>query len=166
VAELTKAVEALAEENGQAVRIAVGEPGSGVAGFRESHRQAVRAQTVALAAGGDARTVTTFADVGAVALLCADLDAARTWVADTLGGLAVDDPQRARLRETLRVFLAAGGSYTTAADHLTMHKNSVRYRVGRAERERGRPLTDGRIDLELALLACRWLGRAVLTPGR
>lgn len=166
VADLTTVAAALVEENGQAVRIAVGEPGTGVAGFRESHRQAVRAQTVALAAGDDARTITTFADVGAVALLCADLDAARTWVADTLGGLAADDPQRARLRETLRVFLAAGGSYTTAADHLTMHKNSVRYRVSRAERERGRPLTEGRIDLELALLACRWLGRAVLTPAR
>jgi DNA-binding PucR family transcriptional regulator len=87
-------------------------------------------------------------------------------VADTLGGLAADDPQRARLRETLRVFLAAGGSYTTAAEQLTMHKNSVRYRVGRAEQERGRPLTEGRIDLELALMACRWLGRAVLTPAR
>ena len=83
-----------------------------------------------------------------------------------LSALAEDDPQRARLRETLRVFLAAGGSYTTAADQLTMHKNSVRYRVGRAERERGRPLTEARIDLELALLACRWLGRAVLTPAR
>jgi DNA-binding PucR family transcriptional regulator len=142
----------------------LGDPGAGIAGFRASHRQAVRAQSVALVAGAEADVATAFADVGAVSLLCGDLEAARAWVAGTLGGLALDDPQHARLRETLRVFLTTGGSYTTAAERLTMHKNSVKYRVGRAEQERGRPLADGRLDVELALLATRWLGRSILTP--
>lgn len=158
------AVGAVVRELDPSARVALGDPGAGIAGFRASHRQAVRAQSVALVAGAEADVATAFADVGAVSLLCGDLEAARAWVAGTLGGLALDDPQHARLRETLRVFLTTGGSYTTAAERLTMHKNSVKYRVGRAEQERGRPLADGRLDVELALLATRWLGRAVLTP--
>jgi len=35
--------------------------------------------------------------------------------------------------------------------------------VARAEQVRGRPIRDDRFDVELALRACRWLGRAVLT---
>jgi hypothetical protein len=31
-----------------------------------------------------------------------------------------------------------------------------------AERERGRPMRGDRLDVELALHACRWLGHAVL----
>nr|WP_239029214.1 helix-turn-helix domain-containing protein [Pseudonocardia acidicola] len=156
----------LVRDGGHPVRVAYGDPAAGVAGFRATHRQALRAQSVALVAGPHAGQVTAFAEVGAVSLLCADLDAARSWVADTLGGLAADDEPRARLRETLRVFLAGGSSYTTAADRLTMHKNSVKYRVARALQERGRPLGDDRLDVELALMACRWLGRAVLATPR
>lgn len=158
------AVGAFVRELDPGVRLAFGDPGAGIAGFRTSHRQAVRAQSVALVAGAEADIATSFADVGAVSLLCGDLEAARAWVAEALGGLALDDPPHARLRETLRVFLACGGSYTTAADRLTMHKNSVKYRVNRAEQERGRPITEARLDVELALLATRWLGRTVLTP--
>ena len=38
----------------------------------------------------------------------------------------------ARLRETLRMYLACGSSYKVAAEELNMHFNSVKYRVGRA----------------------------------
>src|SRR4029453_8217234 len=67
-------------ENGDAmVRGAVGAPGYGLDGFRQTHVQAERTQDLALAARPGAR-VTTFADVGAIALICADVDAARSWV--------------------------------------------------------------------------------------
>ena len=59
------------------------------------------------------------------------------------------------------MFLATGGSYTASATKLAMHKNSVRSRVEKAEQERGRPIRDNRLDVELALHACHWLGRAV-----
>jgi DNA-binding PucR family transcriptional regulator len=42
-----------------------------------------------------------------------------------------------------------------------VHRNTVRYRVGRAHEVRGRPVnaTEGdRLDVELALVACAWLG--------
>jgi DNA-binding PucR family transcriptional regulator len=144
------------------VCISLGEPGDDVEGFRRSHCQALSAQTVALAAGPRSASVTAFADIRPIALMCSDLDATRAWVLDTLGALAIDDEQHARLRLTLRIFLSTGGSYTATADRLQMHKNTVHYRVNKAEEMRGRSLQEDRLDVELALLACESLGPAVL----
>ncbi len=144
--------------------ICIGDLGRGVEGFRRTHQQALRAQAVALAAGSAAPLVTAFADIRPIALMSSDLDGARSWVQDVLGNLAIDDGPHARLRETLHVFLSTGGSYTAAAARLSMHKNSVHYRVQKAEEILGRPLrTEERLEVELALLACHWLGPAVLT---
>ncbi len=148
-----------------APRVALGRPEFGVDGFRASHRQADQARSVALAAGPAAAGVTSFSDVGAIALLCADLAATRVWVADTLGALAVDDEDTERLRETVRVFLNLGSSHTAAARTLNLHKNSVQYRIAKAEALRGRPFRSDRADIELALRACRVLGPAVLRPS-
>jgi DNA-binding PucR family transcriptional regulator len=147
------------------VRIAVGDPAAGVEGFRRSHRQARHAQLVALTADVDAqRPVTAWADVASVALMCADRDALADWVQDTLGGLATQDESMARLRETLSMFLASGGSFTSSAQTLHMHRNTVQYRIRKAEEALGRPLHARRRDVELALQACEWLGASVLRP--
>lgn len=148
------------------VRVAVGEPHSGVAGFRRTHRQAVQAQAVALAGRAPAPSCTAFGEVGPVALMCSDMDATREWVAEALGALAIDDDAHARLRETLRAFLASEGSYVAAAERLGVHRNTVVYRLRRAAEERGRPLRDDRLGLETALAVCHWLGAAVLVPPR
>lgn len=145
------------------VRLAFGEPAAGVVGFRRTHRQALRVQALRVAAGEHGDRVLTFRDVGGIALMASDLDASRAWIADTLGALAGEGQQVARLRETLRVFLATGASYTAAAAQLTMHKNSVQYRVRRAEELLGRPIADHRLDVELALHLCHWLGPVALT---
>jgi DNA-binding PucR family transcriptional regulator len=47
---------------------------------------------------------------------------------------------------------------------MTLHKNSVQYRVRKAEQALGAPIEDRRADLELALRACQYLGEAVLRP--
>jgi hypothetical protein len=153
-----EAATAAVARTGEPVRVACGAPAAGVEGFRSTHEQALRARTVALAAAEGAPTVTLFDEVGAVSLLCADLDAATTWVRRVLGPLADPGPSRARLRETLRVFLATGGSNTATAGRLGVHPNTVKYRVRRAREARGRPIGDDRLDVELALLACAWLG--------
>jgi DNA-binding PucR family transcriptional regulator len=49
---------------------------------------------------------------------------------------------------------------------LNLHRNSVRYRVRKAEAERGRPVTEDRMDVELALQVCHFLGDAVLDPSQ
>jgi hypothetical protein len=162
---LDEVVKELTSTDDPAPRVALGRPEFGPAGFRDSHRQANQARTVALTAGSAAAQVTAFSDVGAIALLCADLPATRVWVADTLGALAVDDEDTERLRETVRVFLNLGSSHTAAAKLLNLHKNSVQYRITKAEALRGRPFRSDRADIELALRACRVLGPAVLTAA-
>ncbi len=99
--------------------------------------------------------MTAFAQTGPEALLCADLKSTRVWVHSTLGALAIDDEPRARLRQTARVFLSTGGSFTATAEQLTLHKNTVHYRILEAEEILGRPLQESRLDVELALSACR-----------
>jgi DNA-binding PucR family transcriptional regulator len=79
-----------------------------------------------------------------------------------LGDLAVDSPRNRGLRETALVFLRTGGSYTATAEQLILHRNTAQYRVRQAEEVRGRPLREGRLDVELALLACQWMQVAVL----
>jgi DNA-binding PucR family transcriptional regulator len=145
-------------------RLAAGAPACGVEGFRRTHHEARLAQELALTAGPAGPRTTVFAQIGPVALLCADLNTTRAWVHSTLGALAIDDEPRARLRETARVFLSTGGSFTATAEQLMLHKNTVHYRIRRAEEIRGRPLQQARLDVELALSACRWLGPAVLQP--
>jgi hypothetical protein len=146
------------------VRLSLGEPGLGVPGFRRTHQQALRVHALALAAGEHCDRALTFREVGTMALMTADMSAARLWVADTLGAMSANDSQCERLRDTLRVFLATGSSYTAAAAALTMHKNSVQYRVRKAQELLARPITENRLDVELALNLCHRLGPAVLAP--
>src|SRR4029077_4311622 len=80
--------------------------------------------------------------------------------------LADEDDQHSVLRDTLRVFLQEGGGFKDTAERLTLHKNTVQYRVRKAEESLGRPVGEDRLNVGLALLACEWLGAAVLRPAR
>jgi DNA-binding PucR family transcriptional regulator len=151
---------------GDALHVAMGSPGKAMTGFRDSHLESLRAYAVATVADDEARRVTSYAEPGvqAAALLAADLTATRTLVATALGGLAKDTDTVERLRETLLDFLNEDGRYQNTAERIHVHRNTVRYRVAKALEIRGRPLDDDRFNLQLALVACRWLGRTVL-PG-
>jgi DNA-binding PucR family transcriptional regulator len=85
---------------------------------------------------------------------------------EVLGNLAEDDEQATRLRETLQVFLATGGSYVATAERLALHKNTVQYRVRKAEDAVGHSIEGHRSDVEMALRVCHELGNAVLRPAR
>jgi DNA-binding PucR family transcriptional regulator len=145
--------------------VAIGTVASGVEGFRQSHREAENARRVALV-GKREPTVIAATDPGVsiAALLNRDVADTRAWVAKVLGDLASDDESDARLRETLRIYLGCGSSYKLAAEHLTLHFNTVKYRVGRAVARRGRDIDNDRLDVELALLICHWYGAVVLQP--
>lgn len=148
------------------VRFAFGAPARGVSGFRRTHQQAASAQAVALAAGPSGQLVTTFSEVAPLALMSGSIELLHAWVIETLGPLAGDDAPHARLRATLGIFLQENGSYKATAERLTLHKNTVQYRVRKAEEDLGRPVGEDRLNIELALLASQWLGRAVLRPAR
>jgi len=145
-------------------RVAVGDAAPGIDGFRQTHRQALRTQDVAVFARPGTR-VTFFSDVGPVALMLADADATRGWVRQILGRLGADDEHAAGLRDTLRVFLAAGSSYTATAELLRVHKNTVQYRVRKAEEAIGGPVHGRESDVELALRVCHALGAPILQPA-
>jgi DNA-binding PucR family transcriptional regulator len=106
--------------------------------------------------------VTSFGEVAPLALMSGSIELMRAWVIETLGSLADDDDNNARLRDTLRVFLQENGSYKAAAERLILHKNTVQYRVRKAEESLGRPIGEDRLHVELALLASDWLGVTVL----
>jgi hypothetical protein len=161
--DLDDAADVLAAQ-GSRVRIAVGEPAFGLGGFITSHRQAAAAHEVGLAAGEDVGAVFPYREVSSLALLCADLPRARAWVAETLGNLAADGPREAQLRRTLGVYASSNRSATATARAMNCHKNTIQYRIRSAERMLGRPVDDSGLDLDLALLACRWLGELVTRP--
>jgi GGDEF-like domain/PucR C-terminal helix-turn-helix domain len=148
--------------------VAIGSPAAGMKGFRRSHAQADAGWRVALARTDEKPTVVADSDRGlaAAALLGGTIEQARDWVAEVLGDLAANTDNAAGLRETLLVYLECDGSYKRAADKLTLHSNTVKYRVGRAMVRRGRPISTDRFDVELALLLCHWYGETLMLPPK
>ncbi|MFS3126983.1 PucR family transcriptional regulator [Nocardioides sp. Bht2] len=145
------------------VYVAVGSPESGAPGFRATHLGALAAYRVATL-GQRQQPVISYGDqeVRAAAMLVHDLPSARRMVARTLGGLAEPNRGAARMRETLLAFIQDRESYVATAARLHLHKNTVKYRVDRALEARGKPLQTERLDLELALIGCAWLGPELL----
>jgi PucR C-terminal helix-turn-helix domain/GGDEF-like domain len=148
------------------IHFAFGDAARGTAGFRLTHQQAVATQAVALAAGPAPPRAVAFGEVAPVAMMLGSPELLRAWVLATLAGLAADDENHARLRDTLLAFLHANGSYKATAEQLMLHKNTVQYRIRRAEESLGRPVSENPHDLELALRASHWLGSSVLKPAR
>ncbi|MEE1805700.1 PucR family transcriptional regulator [Streptomyces sp. BE133] len=149
------------EEADPSVQVCTGSVEPGIEGFRYTHRQALRAQKLAAMASSDCR-FTAYARVAPIALMCTNIDDLRAWVGGVLGPLAVDDEHSARLRETLRIFLATGCSYTAAASNQILHKNTVQYRIRKAEEAMGHTVQERRTDLDVALLAVEHLGSVLL----
>ncbi|KYH45647.1 helix-turn-helix domain-containing protein [Branchiibius sp. NY16-3462-2] len=144
--------------------IALGSAHDGVEGFRRSHDEAVRMQRVALMRKRTERQVISHDETGAAlaGLLSTDIESTRAWVRRVLGDLAGADEISRRHRQTLEVFLRHQSSYTATAEAMTMHKNSIKYRVSSAEKALGRSLTEDRLDLEVALTLAGLLGSSVL----
>ena len=149
------------------VRIAVGSPGAGLGGFRRTLRQAELAKTVALAGSTISRPAVFYREVAPVAMMAADLDELQRFVVQMLGDLAADTQRNQWLRDTLREFLARNRSFAATADAMFLHRNTVQYRVAQAMELCGHHLDDpdAMLNLQIALLACRWMGPVVLTPG-
>lgn len=86
----------------------------------------------------------------------ADSVKARAFVHAELGQLGADDDLAARLRETVEASQRWGSHVTTAA-HLHLHEHTVRNRLQKAAELLGRPLTERRTELQVALRLARLL---------
>lgn len=133
-------------------RVAVGERGAGVDGFRRSREQALLARRVrrVVAEATGAGAPAWYADVRLEALLLADEAQARRYVAEELGPLAGRDPHDARVRRSVLAWLSCG-SQAAAAAALGVHENTVRQHVRRAEAVLPWVLAHRRAELLVAL---------------
>ena len=135
---------ALAVRAATGLKVAVGEPGKGVTGWRTSHRQAREAHAV----GNERdRTLTRFADVALVALLRQD---AQTLIEIYLSPLD-SHPEPEMLRETLRAYLKAGHNASSAASAVGSDRRTVHRRLRWVERALGRNLSEVSAEVDLAL---------------
>jgi hypothetical protein len=132
--------------------IGLGEPGRGREGFRRSHAQAHEAERTARLSVAAVAGVVRQRDIEVAALLCADPERARRVAADRLGLLAARDEPCARLRTTVRTYLACGRSVTRTAETLHVHQKTVSYRLARAAALLGHPISQSTRELEAALL--------------
>ncbi|WP_354698739.1 hypothetical protein DSM112329_04432 [Paraconexibacter sp. AEG42_29] len=115
-------------------RVAVGSAGSGVAGFRSSHHEAMEARRVARLLAVPTSGPVQHRDVALLALLTHDLVQARRFLAATLGSLAGAEPPARRLAATLRVLLEEQGSPRRAGRRLGVHENTVAKRQAAIDR--------------------------------
>ncbi|MFQ6148077.1 PucR family transcriptional regulator [Streptomyces seoulensis] len=148
----------------EGVRLACGSVRPGVSGFRQSHQDARHAVRVAHLNPHGTGPVVDYPDVELAALLSADLPALRRFVGDELGALAADSRSADQLRRTLRLYLRNERGLTAAAAQLHVARNTVTYRVKRAQELLGHDLTARLPEVMAALEAARTLGPAVLRP--
>lgn len=133
------------------VRIAVGEPGRNIAGFRASHVEALEAQRIARLAGRREGSITHYSGIALQALATTNLDHARDFVASELGALAASDETTRRLAATVRTYLDEQGSRGRTAKRLGIHENTVSYRLRQAEELLARSVDKRTLELRVAL---------------
>jgi DNA-binding PucR family transcriptional regulator len=142
------------------VRVAIGEPGAGLTGFRRSHGEAEQARRVATLGRRRAGSVTRYGRIALSALATSDLEQARVFVERELGELANDDDVSLRLAATLRAYLDEQTSRGRTAKRLGIHENTVSYRVRQAEEILGRSVDNRTLELRVALALVQ-----IVTPG-
>jgi hypothetical protein len=140
-AEFERAVRARATPG---LRMAVGEPGRGLGGWRMTHRQAREALRVAC---HQRETLTRFADVALVALL---QDSAKDLIDLYLSPL--DTHREPRLmRETLRAYFRAGQNASCAGSAVGSDRRVVHNRLRWVENALGRRISTIAAELDVAL---------------
>lgn len=132
------------------LRVAMGGPARGLPGFITTNRQAHYA-SLTVEDLPDTPSFAAYPDVAVLSLIKPDRNRIRAFVQDQLGGLASRDPRMAELRQTVAVFLHEGRHAPRTAEALHTHKNTVHYRIARAEEVRRRPIQEKALELELAL---------------
>lgn len=142
---------------GPVVRVSMGTTADGIAGFAQSHREAIDAQRWATSIGSDAPLI-PFADVELACLVAGNERGVRALIARELGDLAGEARGLDRVRETVAAFLDFGGNVDLTATSLVVHKNTVRYRLTRAEELIGHPLSERRTEISLALHCLKLYG--------
>lgn len=128
--------------------LAVGEPRSGIDGWRLTHREAQAAQEVMLR---KPQRLTRARDVILLAAVLRDDALAKSLVETYLAPLEGHGDSGAVLRETLRAYFSAGLNAATAAAALAVDRHTVQRRLRKVEEALGRLLPDCGAELVVAL---------------
>lgn len=131
----------------QGMRIAIGTSKPGLAGFASSHEQARRMLAVV---HPDRRGVYQYRETELLVLIGCN-EAVDDFVRRTLGNLGGSHDHEVRLRSTVATYLDSGGSVDRAASRLSVHRNTIRYRLQQASALLGRDLLATNNDVSLAL---------------
>ncbi len=126
------------------VRLAAGEPGRGLNGWRRTHRQARTALGVS---HHHEEPVTRFADVALVASL---RDSAEILTSLYLSPLNKHRKPK-ELRETLRAYFNTGHNASSAGKAVGVHTRTVRRRIKWTEKALGRQIQTVAAELDIAL---------------
>ncbi len=133
------------------LRAAVGSCGCGPDGMADSHDDALVVRRASEFLGQRPGSVLGYRSCSLAALLTADPVRAARFVETELGALAASDDAALRLRATLRTYFEEGLSPARAGRRLSIHLNTVVYRVKQAEELLGRRVDERRFELEAAL---------------
>jgi PucR C-terminal helix-turn-helix domain/GGDEF-like domain len=128
--------------------LAVGEPASGMLGWRLSHRQALAALPIALS-----RTA-SFVRYREVMLLSAIIhdDLLVSWLRESYLEAFEREPDGGDLtRRALQAYFASGRNVSSAAAALGVHRNTITKRIRVVEETAGKPFVDCAIECEMAL---------------
>jgi hypothetical protein len=149
-ADLTTALTALD------LPVSTGEPAPGLDGFRRTRQDALSVVALRRRCPGLGDLV-RFREVSLEVVLLGDEAGARRFIADELGELNGPGERNARIRETLLAWLSAGSS-AQAAGRLYLHENTIRMRIGQAEKLLPRDVRERRAEVMAALRVREVLG--------
>lgn len=138
---------------GTLVSAGVGSPRPHIGGIRRSHVEARQALTLGRRLNGPGH-LTRFDELGVYRLIFAaeELPELQDLYKETLGTLLdYDRENNAELLKTLGAFFNANGSPKEAAERLSVHRNTVLYRLDRVRDITGYDLEDANLRLRLQL---------------
>ncbi|RFA08841.1 hypothetical protein B7R54_06085 [Subtercola boreus] len=133
------------------VRAVVGHAASGIDGFRRSHREAEAAFSLLQTMEAPSHLV-RYSDVDLLSLIMADRERALEFSRRELGELGARNQYASELRATVAAFIETQGSPHAAAVQLNVSRNTVSYRIRRAEELLGRDIAERRAQLHAALM--------------
>jgi hypothetical protein len=140
--------DALAGRRALRAKLAVGEPGRELEGWRSTHFEAKAAFGVAI---HRPRCVTCFSDFALEAIALQMPDLTRSLQVTYLAPLGAAKRKGMTLRQTLRAYFGAGRNASSAAVSLRVSRRTVENRLRLIEQKLGRPLPACGAELELAL---------------
>jgi len=133
---------------GADVRLAIGEPAAGLAGWRLTHHQAKAALSVALRGP---ETAVRYSRVALLATVVRDELLASSLRQLYLEPLEIERDGGEELRQTLRAYFDADRNVSLAGDVIGVSRQAVARRLRAVEERLGRPIASCGPDLELAL---------------